>query len=90
MKMIKAVLLSFLMTVVIQLSTGLAYAGEVSINNADASTLAAELTGIGKKKAEAIVEYRKLNGKFLSINDLQKVKGISVKTIDKNKENLTL
>ena len=90
MKMIKTFLPGLLMALTMQLSTGLATAGEVSINKADAPTLAAELTGVGQKKAEAIVEYRKLNGKFSSINDLQNVKGISAKTIEKNKENITL
>lgn len=67
-----------------------AYAGQVNINKADASTLATELSGIGDKKAQAIVDYRKANGAFVTVEDLQKVKGISEKTIDKNRSNLTL
>ena len=69
---------------------GFAWAGEVSINKANAETLAVELNGIGVKKAQAIVNYRKLNGPFTSVNDLENVKGISIKTIEKNRKNITL
>ncbi len=85
MKMFNVVVLSAMM-----FFAGLAWAGEVSINKANAETLAVELNGIGAKKAQAIVEYRKSNGPFTDINDLQKVKGISLKTIEKNKKNITL
>lgn len=66
------------------------YAGPVNINEADVSALSAELKGVGEKKAQAIIEYRKLNGPFKNVDDLQNVKGISVKTIDKNRQNITL
>lgn len=85
MKMIKIVFLSVMM-----LFASVAYSGQVNINQADASTLASELSGIGDKKAQEIVDYRLKNGPFSSIDDLQKVKGISVKTIEKNRQNLTL
>jgi competence protein ComEA len=48
------------------------------------------LSGIGQKKAEAIVSYRQMNGPFQSIEDLAKVRGIGEKTIEKNRENLTV
>ncbi len=32
-----------------------------------------QLSGVGMKKAQAIVEYRKQNGKFQSIEELQQV-----------------
>ncbi|MEK5761141.1 helix-hairpin-helix domain-containing protein, partial [Acinetobacter variabilis] len=48
------------------------------------------LSGVGEKKAQAIVEYRNKNGKFNSIEDLQKVKGIGPKLFEKNKSRLTL
>lgn len=68
---------------------GLVWAGQVNINSADASTLA-ELKGIGDVKAQAIVDYRKKNGPFTNISDLEKVKGISAKTIEKNQQDLSL
>lgn len=66
------------------------WAGQVNINTADASTLAAELNGVGAAKAQAIIDYRKIHGSFKSVNDLANVKGISTKTIEKNKENIIL
>ena len=61
----------------------------VDINNAGVKDLST-LNGIGTKKAELIVKYRKANGCFKSINDLAKVKGIGEKTVAKNKDNLSL
>ena len=89
MKMIKAILLSGLLMSGQAVFSQL-YAGEVNINKADAVTLANELTGIGNIKAQAIVEYRKQNGPFTNVDDLQKVKGISGKTIDKNRQDIKL
>lgn len=85
MKLIKA-----LFVTVMLLSGGLAWAGSVNINTADAAALADGLNGVGIKKAQAIVEYRKKHGAFKSINDLANVKGISDKLIEKNKDNITL
>ncbi len=62
----------------------------VSINKANAKELAEKLNGVGQKKAQAIVEWRKENGKFKSIDQLAEVKGIGTKTIDKNRSNITL
>jgi len=90
MKMIKAVIFSVVTVFASSLYASQVLAGEVSINKADAPTLAAELSGVGQKKAKAIVEYRELNGAFKTIDELQKVKGISIKTLEKNKGNITL
>ncbi len=49
--------------------------GPININRATARQLDA-LDGIGPIIAARIVEYRKVNGSFLSIDDLQKVSGI--------------
>ncbi len=86
----KAVVLSVMMFCVVPLYSGIVWAGQVNINSADASTLASELKGIGDKKAQAIVEYRKQNGPFSLVNDLENVKGISAKIVEKNKENISL
>ncbi len=55
---------------------------KVNINTADESALEA-VNGIGPKKAEAIVAYRKENGRFASIEGLTKVKGIGEKRVEK-------
>ena len=65
-----------------------AIAGPVNINTADAKTLARELDGVGKAKAEAIVAYREKNGPYKSAADLVKVKGLGKKLIEQNKANL--
>jgi competence protein ComEA len=58
----------------------------VNINTADATTIAASLNGIGDSKARAIVDYREKNGPFKSADELVKVKGVGLKTVDKNRE----
>lgn len=85
MKIIKTVVLGAAL-----LFSSLAWAGQVNINTADAVTLATELKGIGEKKAQAIVDYRKQYGPFKNIDDLANVKGISTKTIDNNRANIVL
>ena len=67
-----------------------AFAVSVNINTADAKTIADSLSGIGLKKAEAIVDYRAKNGVFKSIEDLNQVSGIGSKTIEKNKADILL
>lgn len=67
-----------------------AFAGPVNVNTADAETISAELQGVGITKAIAIVEYRKANGPFKSPDDLTQVKGIGLRTVDINRENILL
>ncbi len=61
----------------------------VNINRANAATLSAYLKGIGANKAEAIVKYRKANGKFKSIEDLKNVPGIGDETFKDNKRKMS-
>ena len=63
-----------------------AFAGPVNINTADAATLAAALNGVGMAKAEAIVAHREQHGPFKSADQLAEVKGIGLKTVEKNRE----
>jgi competence protein ComEA len=62
----------------------------VNINSADAKSIADALTGIGIKKAEAIVKYRTEKGAFNTVEDLANVKGIGQKTLDKNKKDILM
>ena len=64
------------------------FATPLNINTADAATLASQLLGVGKAKAEAIVAYREMHGPFVSIDDLAKVKGIGLKTVERNRAQL--
>jgi comEA protein len=54
----------------------------VNINTAHSVDLEA-LPGIGPVKAQAIVDYRNANGDFGSIEDLDNVKGIGAKTLER-------
>ena len=53
------------------------HSGPININRATAHQLDA-LDGVGPVIAQRIVDYRKINGSFLAIEDLQKVSGIGV------------
>lgn len=71
-------------------TTAVAFAGPVNVNKADAATLATQLNGVGIKKAEAIVAYRQENGPFRDIAELAAVKGIGVKLLEINRQNVLL
>jgi len=64
------------------------YAEPVNINNATEDELADNLTGVGPKKAMAIIKYRDENGPFFAAEELVNVKGIGPKTLEKNLENI--
>ena len=61
----------------------------VDINQASQSELES-VSGIGPKKAQAIIEYRKKNGQFKSVDDLDKVPGFGKKTVDAVKKEITV
>jgi competence protein ComEA len=67
-----------------------AWAAPVNINSADAATLSSAIKGVGEKKAQAIVKYRKEHGPFRSVDELANVPGIGAKTVEKNRSNLTV
>lgn len=62
---------------------------KISLNHANLEQLQ-ELTGVGLKKAEAIIAYRQKNGKFKNIEEIQQVKGIGPALFAKNKARLAL
>ena len=61
---------------------------KVNINTADAATIDAVLLNVGPAKAQAIVDYRKANGVFKSAEELAMVKGIGLKTVEKNRDRI--
>ncbi|WP_152224687.1 ComEA family DNA-binding protein [Pseudomonas sp. SCB32] len=67
-----------------------AQATTVNINSADAEELQKSLKGIGKVKAQAIIDYRTANGPFTSVDQLLEVKGIGKGTLDKNRDRISL
>lgn len=62
----------------------------VNVNEADAETIAGVLTGIGVRRAQAIVDYREQYGRFYSAEELTAVKGIGQATIEKNLSRIKL
>jgi len=53
----------------------------VELNSAGIEELCS-LSGLGEKKAQAILEYRQEHGPFSSLDELEQVTGISTKSID--------
>ena len=61
----------------------------VNINTADTAALE-QINGIGPAKAKAIIEYRKANGPFATVDDLVKVPGIGEKSLAHLKPQVTV
>ncbi|MEE9142999.1 MAG: helix-hairpin-helix domain-containing protein [Gammaproteobacteria bacterium] len=80
---------AFLVSLLLAVSFGL-NAEPVDINTADAETLSAELDGVGEKRAQEIVRYRKEYGPFESVDELTNVKGVGQKVLDDNRDNLVV
>lgn len=66
--------------------SAMSFAAPVNINLADAETLAENIKGVGLKKANSIIMYRKTHGPFKNVNELTNVKGIGSKLVSNNKE----
>lgn len=84
MKIIYTTLLAGLLTIPVWA------AGPVNINTASAEEIAEGLNGIGVSKAEEIVRYRDEHGAFTDLDELVNVKGIGIRTVDKNRDNMVL
>ena len=68
---------------------GVGQSAKVRLNTASMVELQM-IKGVGEKKAAAIIEYRQKHGSFKSIDELQNVKGIGPKFIEKNRNQLAL
>ena len=88
MKFLTTLLSSLLLSLTL---AGAALAGEtVNINTADVATIDRVLVNVGPAKAQAIVDYRKANGAFRSPEQLAMVKGIGLKTVEKNRDRIVV
>ena len=81
---------TFILTLVLLLPLAAPAASPVNINTADKATLITAISGVGEKKAEAIIEYREQHGPFKSVDEITKIKGIGQGILDKNRENLSV
>ncbi len=70
------------LTVMVLVFLATAAFAKVNVNTATVTELET-LNGIGPAKAEAIVKYREANGNFKYKEDLELVKGIGGKLVDK-------
>ncbi len=61
----------------------------IDINNATQTELE-QINGIGPKKAQAIIDYRKQHGAFKTVNDLEKVPGIGPATMERIRKDITV
>ncbi|MFT4180056.1 MAG: helix-hairpin-helix domain-containing protein [Thermomonas sp.] len=88
MKSLKTLFTSLVLSLAL---AGTAIAAEkVNINTADAATLDRVLVNVGPAKAQAIVDHRKSNGAFKSPEQLALVKGIGLKTVEKNRDRIVV
>ncbi len=88
MKSIKLMAHSLLLALAL---AGSAFAADkVNINTADAATIDRVLLNVGPSKAQAIVACRKQHGAFKSAEQLAQVKGIGLKTVEKNRDRIVV
>jgi len=81
----KKLLLAFITFVI---STSIAMAA-VNLNTATKDDLD-KVKGIGPVKAQSIIDYRKKNGPFKSVDELENVKGFGSKSVNKVRSELTV
>lgn len=62
---------------------------KINVNTAGKNQLC-EITGIGDKKADLIIQYRQEHGQFKSVDDLKNISGFGEKTVAKIKSQLAV
>ena len=78
-----------ILTLVAFLSFSISAIAAVNINTATQEELES-LQGIGQVKAQAIIDYRKKNGGFKSVDDIKNVDGIGDATLEKLRKDLSI
>jgi len=90
-KILTSLLFALLLVPTILSAADMSFKGKeiVNINRADAPTFAAYLKDIGANKAKAIVDWRRKNGKFKTIDDIKNVPGIGDATYKSIRRNIS-
>jgi len=86
LKHLQFVLKTLLLVLVLLLSAPSRAADKVNINSANAAELERVLINIGAAKAQAIVDYRQEHGAFKSADELVRVRGIGLRTLERNRD----
>ncbi|HOU35649.1 MAG TPA: ComEA family DNA-binding protein [Candidatus Omnitrophota bacterium] len=63
--------------------------GKININTADAEMLR-EIPGVGRAIAQRIIDHRMLNGPFMDIEELRRVKGLNGSRFERLKDAVCL
>ncbi len=77
---LKSLVLALLLTVSAQARE------KVDINTASAAELDQVMVNVGPAKAQAIIDHRQANGPFRSVEELALVRGIGLKTVERNRD----
>jgi competence ComEA-like helix-hairpin-helix protein len=84
-----AITIAVMITLTFSVGAFASQAEKVNINKASVEELST-LKYIGEKSAQKIVAYREKNGPFKSIEDLVNVPGVGPKTLEVNKDKITI
>ncbi len=83
-------LMALALALLAQLGLSVPALAALNINTASQDEFVALHKGLGPAKAQAIIDYRKANGPFKSVDDLKHVKGIGAKRLEKVRSELTV
>lgn len=86
MKLFTVTLQSLILALMLTLTAQAKDKDKVDINTASAAELNQVLVNVGPSKAQAIIEHRQANGPFKSVEELALVKGIGLKTVERNRD----
>jgi competence protein ComEA len=83
-------IMALALTLLAQFALAASAVAAVNINTASLDEFVALHKGLGPAKAQAIIDYRKANGPFKTVDDLRHVKGIGAKRLEKLRPELTV
>jgi len=78
-------LVAFIFSMLFSIS---AWSVQINVNTADAALMSNNFSGIGMTKAEDIIRHREQHGEFKTLKDLEAVKGIGPRTLERNADKI--